>query len=156
MNYTITLYNKWKRPYFYGPKNNDDSTCIQTDTVSYVTDKLDLCKIIITDLLDVPETALTLEEVKKQFSSPHYSEISEEKLVAILNFYNGRLALHKTIVDNIELLHKLDCLDNCHILKYDIPYEYNHFIVEDSDVLEEQIDAYIELKIEKEEEKEND
>jgi hypothetical protein len=137
MKYTITLYNKFNRPYIY---NDSSTTCISIDSTSYETTDLKLCKTIIKDFLDVPEAELSLDEVKKQFDDPRYN-ISEEKLVAIQNYYNGRLALFKTIMFEIDDL-------NNGIYTYDIPYEYNHFVIEDDEEYKEkQINAYIELKV---------
>lgn len=139
MKYTVTLLNKFKRPYIYGKL---DTTCINTDYVSYETEDLNMLKEIIKDLLDIPISELSLDEIKKQFSSPSYANISEEKLISIQNYYNGRFALYKTIMNDID--------DNIYIHhKYNIPYEYNHFVVEDDDKFnEEQIEAFIEIALE--------
>jgi hypothetical protein len=145
MKYTITLFNKWKRPYFYTVKSesNKNSTCIDTSYNSYETTDLDVCKQIIKDFLDAPETELSLDAIRQEFSSPNYN-ISENKLVAIQNFYNGRLGMYNTIMRQIELLEPNE--EFCK--KYNIPYKYNYFSVECDETNEEQIDAFIELRIE--------
>ncbi len=147
MKYTITLFNKWKRPYFYAEsKSNENSTCIETSYNSYETTDLDLCKQIIKDFLDAPEAELSLDAVRQEFSSPRY-DISESKLVAIQNFYNGRLGMYNTIIRQIELLESNEVFCK----KYNIPYEYNYFSVEGDRIEEEQIEAFIELRIENDE-----
>lgn len=147
MKYTITLFNKWKRPYFYTEsKLNENSTCIETNYNSYETTDLDLCKQIIKDFLDAPEAELSLDAVRQEFSSPSY-DISESKLVAIQNFYNGRLGMYNTIMRQIELLEPNEVFCK----KYNIPYEYNYFSVEGDETKEEQIEAFIELRIENDE-----
>ena len=144
MKYTITLFNKWKRPYFYSEsKSNENSACIETSYNSYETTDLDLCKQIIKDFLDAPEAELSLDAVRQEFSSPRY-DISESKLVAIQNFYNGRLGMYNTIIRQIELLESNEVFCK----KYNIPYEYNYFLVEGDRIEEEQIEAFIELRIE--------
>jgi hypothetical protein len=144
MKYTVTLFNKFRRPYIYGKK---DTKCINTDYSSYETEDRSLFKQMIKDLLDVPIAELSLEEIKEQFSShPYDRDISEEKLVAIQNFYNGRFALCRTIMETLDS-HNFK-YDEVLKLQYDIPYEYNHFVVEDNDEFdEEQIEAYISLEI---------
>lgn len=144
MKYTITLFNKWKRPYFYAEsKSNENLACIETSYNSYETTDLDLCKQIIKDFLDAPEAELSLDAVRQEFSSPRY-DISESKLVAIQNFYNGRLGMYNTIMRQIELLESNEVFCK----KYNIPYEYNYFSVEGDRIEEEQIEAFIELRIE--------
>lgn len=146
MKYTVTLFNKFRRPYFYEKK---DTTCINVEQSSYETEDMSLFKQMIKDLLDVPIAELSLEEVKEQFSSPPYNrDISEEKLVAIQNYYNGRFALCRTIMDDIDNESSLPDGHESTKLKYNIPYEYNHFVVEDDDEYnEEQIEAYMMLEI---------
>ena len=140
--YTITLFNKFKHPYYY---SKDDELCIQTDMQQYETTSKKTALQIVKDFLDVPEAKMTLDEVRKQFESPSFGEISESRLVAIQNYYNGRLALFEYVKTYLEDEKTLQ-----NVKRFDIPYEYNHFMVysEDSEEdKEEQLDAYIEIKI---------
>lgn len=153
--YTVTLKNVWKRPYYF---KKDGERCLCTDLSSYETEDLQMCKDIVKDLLDVPVAEMSIEEVKKQFEDPAYKQLSEEKLVSIQSYYNGRLALHRKLMQDLDML---DCVDlgsiaknvpdlkEPVILKHDIPRSYNCFYVEDDDDgSEEQVEAYIEVKIE--------
>lgn len=142
--YIITLHNKFKRPYFY---SNTDKMCVHIDNTSYETDDLELCKQIIKDFLDVPESELSLDEVKRQFKDAAInSDISDDSLIVIQSYYNGRLALYKHVMDYIDLNAKKK---QAHIHKqFDIPYEYNHFIIEDDEEdKEEQLEAYLKIEI---------
>ena len=144
MKYTITLKSKWNRPYFY---SGDNKKCINTEYSSYQTDDIEQCRQIVHDLLDVPEAEMSLEEVKYQFEDPQYDILSEEKLVSIQSYYNGRLGLYHTLMRE---LNDLDNTQDKQEFKHDIPYKYNHFIVEDDEVEnEEQLEAYIEVIVEK-------
>jgi len=145
MKYTITLHNTWKRPYFYSDSINE--SCVNTEISEYETTNLDLCKTIVKDFLDVPESELTLEEIRKQFEDPRYGILPEKKLTSIQDYYNGRLAMYNSIMKDLNLLE--DGKED--VLLYDIPYKYNHFTVEDDDN-EKQIAAYIKVKIENEDE----
>ena len=141
MNYKVTLYNKWNVPYHYDKK--DLKMVESEDMSSYATADEELCKEIIKDFLDVPLAELTLEQVKKDFSRTDF-QISEERAVQIQNDYNGRFALHQTIVK--------DFCDAVAVgkpttLHYDIPEKYNQFQVDDTEFHESQICAYLEVKL---------
>ena len=153
--YTVTLKNVWKRPYYF---KKDGERCLCTDLSSYETTDLGMCKDIVKDLLDVPIAEMSIEEVRKQFEDPAYKQLSEEKLVSIQSYYNGRLALFRTLMQQLEMLDSVDLLavkknvpdlPDPVVLKHDIPRSYNCFYVEDDDDgSEEQVEAYIEVKIE--------
>lgn len=145
MKYIITLYNKWKRPYFYVDKS--DAKCINTECSIYETDDVELCKTIIKDFLDVPASEMTLDEVRKQFTSLSFPDVPEFKLVCIQNYYNGRLSMYNTIIRDFN-----DSVEHENTLTYDIPYEYNYFSIDVEDEYGKsavQLKAYIEIKIEK-------
>lgn len=77
------------------------------------------------DLLDVPVAELTLDEVRADFEDPKMGALPEEKLVAIQDYYNGRLALWRQFVKDISGLDP----NAESTLKYDIPEKYNTFWV---------------------------
>ena len=136
MNYTITYHNDFTSPYMY---NKPETTCQQINNDVYKTDQSELAEKILADILDAPTAELTLEQIKDDFSSPRYP-ITEEKAVQIQNYYNGRLALSQTILQDLK--------DHSpRTLHYDIPQKYNSFTVEDEDELT-QNEAYIEIVIE--------
>ena len=141
MNYKVTLYNKWNVPYHYDKK--DLKMVESEDIYSYATTDEELCKEIIKDYLDVPLAELTLEQVKKDFSRTDL-QISEERAVQIQNYYNGRFAMHQTIVRDF-----CDAVaaGKPTTLHYDIPEKYNQFQVDDTEFHESQICAYLEVKL---------
>ena len=66
----------------------------------------------------------------------------EDKALKILKYYNGRLALYKTIVKDLE------DRETRKVLHYGIPEEYNGFwVYGEDDGSIKQIDAYIEIVI---------
>lgn len=141
MNYKVTLYNKWNVPYHYDKK--DLKMVESEDMYSYATTDEELCKEIIKDYLDVPLAELTLEQVKKDFSLADL-QISEERAVQIQNYYNGRFALHQTIVKDFC---DAAAAGKPITLHYDIPEKYNQFQVDDTEFNESQICAYLEVKL---------
>jgi len=137
MNISIRLHNDRNTPYYY---SGDSKTCRHVENEEWITDDRDMAVKIVRDMLDVPESELTLEQVKEDFSD-RTCNASEEQIVAIRNYYNGRFAMYNRILDEIE-----NCCEN-KTSRYDIPYEYNHFVVDaDEPARETQNEAYVELK----------
>ena len=137
MKITIKLHNDWDRPYFY---TGESPICRHVETDSWTTDDRELAMKIVRDQLDVPEAEMTLDQVKADFADGS-RQIEESKFVAIQNYYNGRLALYNRIMDEIETAGPGTSS------RYDIPYEYNHFEIEDEEgaAKETQREAYIEI-----------
>ena len=94
------------------------------------------------DTLDIPLTELTVEQIHKDFDDPRQGPLPEDKALKILKYYNGRLALYKTIVKDLE------DHETRKVLHYGIPEEYNGFwVYGEDDGSIKQIDAYIEIVI---------
>lgn len=156
IRYVITYHNKWKRPYYY---SEDNRICTSTETFSYETDDKDLALRIAKDFLDVPEAEMTLDEVRKEFEDHKIGEIPEEKLVAIQNYYNGRLAMYEHVkmmfASEPWLKSNSDDADSDgqspdYTKWFDIPYKYNHFMVYDDngdESKEEQLEAYLKVDV---------
>lgn len=154
IRYVITYYNKWKRPYYF---SNDNRMCINTEMSTYETADKDLAIIISKDFLDVPSAEMTLDQVRKEFEDERFGPIPEEKLVAIQNYYNGRLALYEHVKQMFETepWHAAyEPLNNeqvpLYTKQFDIPYEYNHFMVYDDggdESKEEQLAAYLKVDV---------
>jgi len=138
MNISIKLHNDRNTPYYY---SGDSKVCRHVENEEWTTDDRELAVKIIRDMMDVPESELTLEQVRADFSD-RTCDVSEEQLVSIQNYYNGRFAMYNRILDEIE-----NCCEN-RISRYDIPYEYNHFSTGDDageSASETQNEAYVEL-----------
>lgn len=138
MTYRIKLFSSFSRPYYF--HGDEQTVCIQRTTDEYEAPNIKLAIQIIKDFMDPPETELTLEQVEREFSDKS-SPVPEMNLVAIREYYNGRLAMYRKIMTD------LDSTEFPVILKYDIPYKYNHFSVDLEDPLEKQLDAYLEIEI---------
>lgn len=96
------------------------------------------------DILDVPEAELTIDAIRKDFESPE-KPLPEEKLVAIQNYYNGRLGIWNTAKKEIEEFTK--SLNEDKIFHYEIPEDYNQFYVYDdeNEARSKQIQGYVEV-----------
>lgn len=154
IKYVITYYNKWKRPYYY---SEDDRICVSTESSQYETTDKDLALHIAKDFLDVPEAEMTLDEVRKEFEDHRIGEIPEEKLVAIQNYYNGRLAMYEHVKMMFESEPWMEVPEPqskeqvpLYTKQFDIPYKYNHFMVYDDsgdESKEEQLEAYLKVDV---------
>lgn len=146
MKYTITLHNDWSEPYWqHSDKNTPKDLCRHISDDKYEVEGLDFCKEVLKDFLDAPVAEMTLEQVKKEFEEPRIGPISQERLQAIANYYNGRLKLQK------EIFSQLDALgDKPHIFKFDIPMEYNYFACyadDDDEHMTKQNSAWLEVVV---------
>lgn len=154
IKYVITYYNKWKRSYYYA---KDDRMCINTESSQYETDDKELALQIAKDFLDIPEARLSLDEIRKEFEDARVGALPEEKLVAIQNYYNGRLAMYehvKAMFESEPWSTSIPAEDiqqtPLYSKRFDIPYEYNYFstYAEDGEENKEtQIDAYLNIDI---------
>lgn len=136
MKYTIESRNVFKTKYYNTP---NESKIIQEDTSRYIDCTAETAKAVIKDILDPPEADLTMEHVEKEFSSPSYP-ISKEKLEAIVHYYNGRAKIYAEVMKYFEHIGGLAGNSKT----YKIPYEFNQFGVNDSELVE-QIEAYIKI-----------
>ena len=147
MTYKVTLHNKWRKPYFLADKlkEHDKPVCRHIMTDTYEVNDKDTCKEVLKDFLDAPVTEMTLEEVKKEFEDPKIGPIDESRLIAIRDYYNGRLELQNNIFKFID---KIESKPG--IWRYDIPFRCNYFACyadEDDENLNHQEDAYIEIEV---------
>lgn len=141
MGFRIKHYDDWDIPY---NTPNGELSCRNIGYDEYHSDSEYLAKQIIKDILDPPEAEMTLEMIEKEFSEPSGKwYVPEENLIAIQTYYNGRYALYQQILKDLEI--NKNYKKN---FKYQIPYEYNHFNIDDEkNVFERQRNSYIEIEI---------
>lgn len=147
MTYKVTLHNNWREPYFLAEaqKDKDKPACRHVITDTYEVNDKETCKAVLKDFLDAPVTEMTLEEVKKEFEDPKVGAIDEKRLIAIRDYYNGRLQLQNDI---FKMLEKIE--DRPSVWRYDIPFRCNYFACyadEGDENLNHQEDAYIEVEV---------
>ena len=139
MKFQITYFNKLKQLY-----NQSNDIVYNTDFKSYETSSFEVCKKLLKDFLDPPEAELSKEIIENDFSSKTFP-LTEEKTIAIMDYYNGRLALYKTILDDF---YEAVEAEKSLYKRYDIPAKYNEFLFYNENFSTTvQIDSYIELKI---------
>lgn len=93
MTYKVTLYNRWLEPCFSASKRKaaEKPICRHISYDCYEVNDLKACKAVLKDFLDAPVTEMTLEQVRKEFEDPNVGKIGEKRLLAIRDYYNGRL-----------------------------------------------------------------
>lgn len=142
MKYAVKLYNDWNTPYWSQSfEDGKRPLCRSIEQTEYVTDSLEVAKTMVKDLLDAPDYELTYDQVIKDFQYDRSSKLNPRNVAHIQSYYNWRYGLYKTVIADI------DAAVSSGILKYDIPYQYNHFEVLDEHVPPEetQISAYLQI-----------
>lgn len=147
VKYTIRTVNDWTKPYDWTAGDRRMITERQTDETA--TGDSDLAVILVKDWLDVPAGELTDEDVHRDFDVNRAEPVKQKFVDAIKAYYNGRLKIFEKFKKDFE--RELSSGKKQFILKYDIPYEMNHFETEDDDgwaASEKQNEAYIEIEVE--------
>ena len=147
MTYKVTLYNKWREPYFLAEALNDAEkpVCRHISDDCYEVNDLETCKSVLKDFLDAPVAEMSLEQVKKEFEDPRMGAIDEKRLLAIRDYYNGRLELQRKIFEKLEKQHQFPC-----VYRFDIPFSCNYFACyadKGDEDMNKQEDAYIQIEV---------
>lgn len=108
-----------KEPYY---STNDDEQCQHLNVEEWTTTDFKKALEIIKDFLDVPLAKVTNEQVKMDFNFPN---ITEEQVVGIVNYYNGRLAIWEYAEKELKDHVLAGALDN--VFCYEIPEKYSSF-----------------------------
>lgn len=141
MKYTVKTFNDWTHPYFF---NEGDKRLIrEKETNEQETDSADLAVAMVKDWLDVPDADITPEDVRREFDSDR-RRIDDEYVEQIMNYYNGRRSIFLRFKEDFAGMR------SGNVLKYQIPYELNHFETEpaDEDRYEMQNDSYFQVSAE--------
>ena len=146
MKYTIRTVNDWIKPWDW--MNGDRRRIKERQTDETETEYADIAVKLVKDWLDVPDKPMTDEDVRREFDCD--CRTLEQKYVdAIRNYYNGRLKIFEKFRN--DFTNETGSDRKQWILKYDIPYEFNHFETEKDDgwaASETQNEAYFEIEAE--------
>lgn len=147
MKYTIRTVNDWTKPYDWTGGDRRMITERQVDETT--TEHEDLAVALVKDWFDTPVKPLTDEDVHREFDVNRAEPVKQKFVDMIKAYYNGRLKLFETFKKDFE--QAVASGRKQFILKYDVPYELNHFETEDDDgwaASEKQNEAYIEVEAE--------
>ena len=147
MKYTVRTVNDWTKPYDYMAGDMRPITERQTDETS--TEDAELAIRLVKDWLDAPVKELTDEDVHRDFDVNRAEPVKQKFVDAIKAYYNYRLRLFWQIEKDLE--REISSGRKQFILKYDIPYEMNHFETEEDGgwaASEKQNEAYLEIEAE--------
>lgn len=125
MKYIVRTYNDWTRPYSYSEKNSPlirEKECLEQET-----DSPGLAVRIVKDWLDAPDHDFTETDVRTEFDFDK-RRVADEYVTKIIAYYNGRRKIFLKFADDFS--HSV----GESVLKYEIPYELNHFETEPFDV----------------------
>lgn len=141
--YICTYSNVFEEPYYISGK--DDQLCIHKNVETWETSSLETVKNWLKDTLDIPLQELTIEQIHEDFDDDRFGSLPEDRAQAITEYYNGRLALHETIVNDLKD-------HSSKLLRYDIPEKHNQFWVYGDKDETHQVEAYIEIQVKSDEE----
>lgn len=146
MKYTIKHVNKFKEHYGLNP-NNPEVVTNYTEEVT--AESIEDFSKILKNFMDIFEEnrLMNLDDVKKMFM---FESISHEKMDHICDYYNFRFRIYNRILDEIGL-HSITTDSDAFSKRYPIPYELNHFEINDLDKEDhesEQLEAYYEFRVE--------
>lgn len=141
--YICTYSSTFEEPYYISGKG--DTLCVHKNVESWETTSLATVHNWLKDTLDIPFKELTLEQIHEDFDDDRFGPLPEDRAKAIMEYYNGRLALHETIVDDLKDASNTN-------IKYDIPEKFNTFWVYGEKDKTRQVDAFISIEAKDEEE----
>ena len=147
MKYTIRTVNDWTKPYDWTGGDRRMITERQVDETT--TEDADIAVGLVKDWLDAPAKELTDEDVHRDFDVNRAEPIKQKFVDMIKTYYNGRLRMLEAFKKDFEAA--VASGRRQFILKYDVPYELNHFETEEDGgwaASEKQNEAYIEVEVE--------
>ena len=141
MKYTVKYQNCFIEPY-WGSSENKICKHLSIDQYQFG-DKETLMKSL-KDILDVPDSELTDDEVRIQFSRVN-SDLSNEKLVQIKDYYNGRLSIFNKIKDKLDsIIFKKEFPS---VIHEEILEKHNSFSIDDNENIKQE-ESFLEVQVE--------
>ena len=146
MKYTIKHVDKFRENYELNPDNSKVVTNYSEEVTS---ESIEDFSKILKNFMDIFEEnrLMNLDDVKKMFM---FETISPENMDHICDYYNFRFRIYNRILDEIGL-HSITTDSDAFSKRYPIPYELNHFEINDLDKEDhesEQLEAYYEFRVE--------
>lgn len=152
MTYGIKRCGTWRTPYWQADKVKDNREIFSKNSDEYTDLDTTLFQTILKDELDVPDYAVTEENIMKEFGyEKNGLEIKPECMKRIIEYYKWRSALFRkiceqTLDNHAEALLKQLGSDEIKF-RYYIPAEYNNFSCEDPFYTSGQTEAYLEIAL---------
>lgn len=140
MKYIVRTYNDWTKPYSYSAK--DSPLIREKESIEQETSSRELVTKMVKDWLDAPDREFAEADVRREFDSEK-RRLADEYVAKIVAYYNGRREIYLKFMDDFEAAGGGKA-----VLRYDIPYELNHFETEpfEVDSRETQNDSYFEVE----------
>lgn len=145
MNYIVRTVNDWTRPYDWATGNGPAVT--ERNTTETATDDPGLVPMLVNDWLDAPDKPFTEADAAREFGC-ETRRIDGKFAKAISRYYEWRRALMGRIKADLDRENASGRAQ--WILKYDVPYEYNHFETDEDGekraLKERQNESYVEIE----------
>jgi hypothetical protein len=123
--YSITIKNTTLEPYWQDLKDGSNPEIEYTDKQSYKKLNLETALLVLKEIIDAPDSELTLNSVKEDFKFSN-SSMSDGVAQKIVDYYNGRKKIYEDIKDLLES-------GEFEYEKIAIPEELNGFTTQEND-----------------------
>lgn len=152
MTFKIKQHGMWRNEHWRADEVNDSKKIISMHDDEYSDLDPVLFKLVLNDILDVPEYELTEENINREFGfEKHDIKIPDACVSQILEYYKFRKALFTRICEQVlnnkaeALLSQAGCDEVT--FKYCIPAKFNNFSCEEPDYTGGQVEACLEISI---------
>ena len=87
--FKLTMKNAFKRQYYGYASIKPNDILLSVDSNSYVVSTLSSCKTLLKEMFDCPDNEMTIDDVKKEYELYVHSELTDEILNKIYEYYNS-------------------------------------------------------------------
>ena len=132
--FKLTMKNAFKRQYYGYASIKPNDILLSVDSNSYVVSTLSSCKTLLKEMFDCPDNEMTIDDVKKEYELYVHSELTDEILNKIYEYYNIRRSLYIECIrelDNVNSIFENNNITSLVIHK-DIPFEAAYFDIDPS------------------------
>ena len=142
MMYIIEKISIWESDgYFWNSKCTPDDRVIHKSTEEFKTNSLDMCIDILKNEIDPVDYELNSDNIKHIFGN----DLSDTSINQVINYHSYRNKIFHNLMVWIN-----DMKNKGGEYYFDIPYDYNHYELRETDnFYEKQIDYSFKIKIEK-------
>lgn len=101
MKYNVNITYSERRPYYF-TEGKDKRKIKHTSVTEYEGLTREMLNDVLKEELDFPDEKLTVEDIKKDFSSGHEWQVSDEDAQDIADYYAGRFELNQKIQHKLQ------------------------------------------------------
>lgn len=134
MIFKLTMKSSFKRQYYGYTSVKSNDILLSTDVNSYIVSTLSSCKTLLKEMFDCPNNEMTIDDAKKEYELYVHSELTDETLNKICNYYNIRRSLYIECIKELDNVNSF--FENTNItslvIHKDIPFDAAYFDIDPS------------------------